>query len=387
MNIVIGVTSGIACYKVLDLVKKLKGHSIHVIMTEHANHLISPKEFEKATKNPVVTDLFNKKINYKAYLKNNKEMRHISLADIADVFVIAPATADIIGKIANGIADDLLTTTIMATKALVLICPSMNAHMWQNPIVQENVRKLRNLHYHFINPESGMLACGYRGVGRLAHVDAIAEKIELLLRKKDLRGKKILVTAGPTQEPVDPVRVITNRSSGKMGYAVAEAAAARGAKVTLISGPTNLEAPADVKIIDIETAEEMKDAILKKYEKTDVVIMAAAVADFKVKQSKQKIKKDKPFFLKLERNFDILHELGKKKKKQKLIGFALETKDLVTNAVKKLKEKNLDMIIANSQKSLQADRADFLLINNRFKKRFINISKQDMANKMLDELT
>ena len=243
-NIVIGVTGGIACYKVLDLIKELrkKGANVHVIMTEASTHLVDTKDFEKASGNEVQTTLFHPKIDYIDYIKKNKPIKHISLADVADLFLICPATANVIGKIVNGIADDLLTTSITATIAPVLICPAMNVKMWKNPITQENVKKLRNLNYHFVEPEYGELACGYKGVGRLAKLDKIIERIGLLIKQRsDLKGKKILVTAGATFEEIDPVRVITNKSSGKMGNAVAEQAYLRGADVLLLRGHNSAE--------------------------------------------------------------------------------------------------------------------------------------------------
>src|SRR3990167_2693469 len=243
-NIVIGVTGGIACYKSLDLIKELRknGANVHVIMTESAMHLVDIKDFEKASGNEVQTNLFHPKINYADYIKKNKPIKHISLADIADLFLICPATANVIGKIANGIADDLLSTSIMATNASVLICPAMNVKMWKNKIMQENVKKLKNMNYEFVDPEYGELACGYKGVGRLANLDKIIDRIKIIIeRRSNLKGKKIIVTAGATSEEIDPVRVITNKSSGKMGVYIAEEAFLRGADVTLIRGTNSVE--------------------------------------------------------------------------------------------------------------------------------------------------
>lgn len=384
-TIVIGVTSSISCYKVVGLIQKLKkSFNIEVIMSSNAEKLINRKEFEKVLGKKVHVSMFYKGWNYKDYIKRQKS-EHISLADKADLFALVPATANVIGKIANGYADDLLTTSIMATNAPVLICPAMNCKMWGNKIVKSNVSKLRKVGYFFVEPEKGKLACGYSGVGRLAGMDKIAGRItSLLSEKKDLENKNIIVTAGPTQEEIDPVRIITNKSSGKLGYAIAEAAVLRGAKVILISGPVNLDAPFGVNFVSVKTAEDMRKAVLKYYGKTNAVIMAAAVSDFKVKRSKEKIKKKDSLVLKLIKNIDILKELGKKKRKQKLIGFALETKDLVKNALKKLKEKNLDVIVANNAKTLSADKADFILIDKKNKRKFLNISKRKIANKILD---
>ncbi len=387
MNIVVGVTSGIACYKVVDLVSKLKeDFNVNVIMTENSLKLISAREFFKATGNKVAVKLFNPGFNYRDYIKNNKRIKHISLADKADLIVIAPATADIIGKIANGIADDLLSTTVIASSAPKLICPSMNVKMWQNPIVQDNVKKLKKLGYYFIDPENGMLACGYKGVGRLANIKRIYTHIRLIMSKRDLVGKKILITAGPTQEEIDPVRVITNKSSGKMGYSIATAASLRGADVILVTGPTNLESIANVKVIDVKNTSEMYMAVKREFSSCDVFISAAAVSDFKIKKSKDKIKKKEKMVLKLDKNIDILKEISKKKSNKKLIGFALETKDLVKNALKKLKEKNLDLIVANSTKTLGKEKSDFMLIDHKLKRKFLNTSKLDIANKILDTL-
>jgi phosphopantothenoylcysteine decarboxylase/phosphopantothenate--cysteine ligase len=264
--------------------------------------------------------------------------------------VIAPATANIIGKIANGIADDLLTTVILATRAPVLIAPAMNIHMFENPILQENLRKLRRVGYHVLEPAEGFLACGYEGKGRLPDPATIAEEIHRLLKKKDLVGERILITAGPNREPLDPVRYLSNRSSGKMGYALARAALRRGAEVALVSGPTALEAPAGARVIHVNTAAEMRDAVLKEFAACTAVIMAAAVADFRpVGGADKKIKRSKgPIELRLEPNPDIVRELGRMKDGKFLVGFAAETEDLTANAARKLRDKNLDMIVANN---------------------------------------
>jgi phosphopantothenoylcysteine decarboxylase/phosphopantothenate--cysteine ligase len=387
MNIIIGVSSGIACYKVIDLIKKLNSTSdINVIMTHNSLNLISPSEFEKASGNKVAIDLFDKDVDYQHYLKHNRKIKHTSLADKADLIVIVPATADIIGKIANGIADDILTTTVTAAKVPVLICPSMNVNMWHNRIVQENVGKLKKFGYYFVDPEYGMLACGYKGVGRLAKIDTIADKIENMAQKKDMAGKKVVVTAGPTYEEIDPVRIITNRSSGKLGYNIAESASLRGADVILITGPTAIDPPPCAKVVNVNTSYEMKRAVLRHYPKADYVIMAAAVADFKPKKSRRKIKKKEKLVLEMEKNIDILELLGKNKKNQILVGFALETSDLVKNAEEKLRKKNLDMIIANGTKTLRKDRSDFIIIKKGKKRKFLNILKKDMAEKILDSM-
>jgi phosphopantothenoylcysteine decarboxylase/phosphopantothenate--cysteine ligase len=343
-TIVLGVTGGIACYKAVELVRLLvkASHRVQVIMTRGAMEFVTPLTFQTLSGNPVASETFN--------LTQESEIGHINLADSADLFVIAPATANIIGKIANGIADDLLTTVIMATQAPVLIAPAMNIHMFGNPILQENLRKLRRVGYHILEPVEGFLACGYEGKGRLPEPEKIADEVERLLRKKDLSGERILITAGPSREPLDPVRYLSNRSSGKMGYALARAAARRGAAVVLVSGPTALECPSDVRRIPVTTAAEMRDAVFKEFAMSTAVVMAAAVADYRpVVTADQKIKRGKgPIELRLEPNPDIVKELGQNKDGKVLIGFAAETQDLTANAAKKLREKNLDMIVANN---------------------------------------
>jgi phosphopantothenoylcysteine decarboxylase/phosphopantothenate--cysteine ligase len=278
------------------------------------------------------------------------DMAHIALAEFADAFVIAPATGNIIGKIASGIADDLLSTTIMAAVKPTLICPAMNDKMLANPIVQENINKLKNYKYIIMESGVGELACKTKGAGRLPEISEIVEEIERLLTPQNLAGEKILITAGPTEEPLDPVRFITNLSSGKMGYALARVARRHGAQVTLITGPTNLSLPSVENIIKVRTAQEMHKAVIDNYKKSTVIIKAAAVADYRPKIFvKEKIKKDnKPRSIELERNPDIIAEIGQNKKNIVLIGFAMETKDLLANAREKLKKKNMDLIVANS---------------------------------------
>jgi phosphopantothenoylcysteine decarboxylase/phosphopantothenate--cysteine ligase len=290
---------------------------------------------------PVAMDTFN--------LTQESEIGHINLADSADLLVIAPATANVIGKIAAGIADDLLTTVLMATQAPVLLAPAMNIHMYENPILQENVRRLRRFGYHFIEPAEGYLACGYEGKGRLPEPEKILEEIQRLLRKKDLVGEKLLITAGPNREPLDPVRYLSNRSSGKMGYALARAALRRGAEVALISGPTELEPPVGARLTRVMTAAEMERAVLEEFPKCTAVIMAAAVSDYRpVDFVHKKIKRGESVIeLRLEPNPDILKTIAARKNGKLLVGFAAETEELISNAEKKLKEKNLDMIVAN----------------------------------------
>src|SRR5512132_1963892 len=342
--LLLGVTGGIACYKAVELVRLLvkEGFVVQVIMTRGAMEFVTPLTFQTLSGNPVATETFN--------LTQESEIGHINLADSADLFVIAPATANVIGKIAAGIADDLLTTVLMATKAPVLIAPAMNIHKYENPILQENVRKLRRLGYHFIEPAEGYLACGYEGKGRLPEPEKILEEIRGLLKKKDLVGEKLLITAGPNREPLDPVRYLTNRSSGKMGYALARAAIRRGAEVALISGPTELEPPAGARLTSVTTAAEMRHAVLEEFSECTAVIMAAAVSDYRpVDFARKKIKRGEgPIELRLEPNPDILKEISARKNGKMLVGFAAETGELVANAAKKLKDKNLDMIVANN---------------------------------------
>jgi len=340
---VLGVTGGIACYKAVELVRLLvrDGFAVQVIMTRGAMEFVTPLTFQTLSGRPVASETFN--------LTQESEIGHINLADSADLFVIAPATANIIGKIAAGIADDLLTTVLLATQAPVLIAPAMNIHMYENPLVQENIRKLRRIGYHLMEPAEGYLACGYEGKGRLPDPEKILETAKRLLRKKDLAGEKFLITAGPSREPLDPVRYISNRSSGKMGYALARAAFLRGAEVVLVSGPTALEPPAGVRTVAVSSAAEMRRAVLEEFPRCTAVIMAAAVTDYHpAETAPKKIKREKgPLELRLEPNPDILKELGAQKNGKMVVGFAAETEELAANATKKLRAKNLDMIVAN----------------------------------------
>ena len=343
-KIVVGVTGGIAAYKAAEFVRLLvKAEAdVHVVMSENAQKFILPLTFQTLSGNPVVTDPFT--------LFEDAEIGHIALADLAELVVILPATANIIGKIANGIADDFLSTMVMATKAPVLFVPSMNVNMWQNKALQKNIQTLLEMGYQLLEPGEGELACHWYGKGRLPELNEVVEKMEDILSTKDLKGEQVLITGGPTQEPIDPVRFITNRSSGKMGYALAKIAMRRGAEVILITGPTSLPLPRkDFKFLPVRSAEEMRKAVLNSLEGSSVVIKAAAVSDYRPKViSEKKIKKgESDTTLALERTKDILEELGKKKGNRILIGFAAETEDLIANAKKKLKEKNLDFIVVN----------------------------------------
>lgn len=347
-TVVLGVSGGIAAYKACDVVSRLRKENVqvNVIMTKHATEFVSALTFQSISQNPVAVEMFEPVTNW--------DIEHISLAKKADIFLIAPATANVIGKIANGIADDMLSTTVMATKAPVVIAPAMNTNMYENPVTQANIQKLKDLGYIFIEPGYGRLACGDLGPGKLAEPDLIVENIKFLLNKTDeLKGKNVLVTAGPTQEAIDPVRYITNKSTGKMGYALAYQAALMGAKVTLVTGPTNIEIPFGIsEVIKIKSAGQMYETVTSSFDEMDIVIKSAAVADYKPKNiSDSKIKKsDSDLVLELDRNKDILFELGKLKTKQVLVGFAAETDDLIANAQKKLAKKNLDFIVANDLK-------------------------------------
>lgn len=347
-TIIVGVTGGIAAYKACDVVSKLKklNANIHVIMTESACEFVQPMTFQTLSNNFVINDMFKEPKTW--------EVEHIELAKRADAFLIVPATANFIGKLAAGIADDMLTTTVMATRAPVIIAPAMNTNMYINRIVQANIGALQDLGYKFIEPASGRLACGDIGAGKLADVDDIVAYVVDFFEKeaqvKDLVGKRIMISAGPTIEAIDPVRYITNRSSGKMGYAIAKRAVARGAQVTLVSGKTDLDVPKGlVKYINIESADDLYENLVREFEANDVVIQSAAVADYKPKSySDKKIKKkDSDLSIELCRNKDVAQELGKIKGDKVLVGFAAETNDVLENATKKIKKKNLDFIVAN----------------------------------------
>lgn len=347
-TIIVGVTGGIAAYKACDVVSKLKklNANIHVIMTESACEFVQPMTFQTLSNNFVINDMFKEPKTW--------EVEHIELAKRADAFLIVPATANFIGKLAAGIADDMLTTTVMATRTPVIIAPAMNTNMYTNRIVQANIGALQDLGYKFIEPASGRLACGDIGAGKLADVDDIVAYVVDFFEKeaqvKDLVGRRIMISAGPTIEAIDPVRYITNRSSGKMGYAIAKRAVARGAQVTLVSGKTDLDVPNGlVKYISIESADDLYENLVREFEANDVVIQSAAVADYKPKSySDKKIKKkDSDLSIELCRNKDVAQELGKIKGDKVLVGFAAETNDVLENATKKIKKKNLDFIVAN----------------------------------------
>ncbi len=343
-QIVLGVTGGIAAYKAVELLRLLTkaGAEVQVIMTRHAQEFVGPLTFQTLSGQPVHTELFN--------LIQEREIGHISLADRADLCIVAPATANVIGKVANGIADDLLTTTLMATKAPVLFVPAMNVNMWENPLCQENCERLRRHGYHLLAPVVGDLACGWEGAGKMPEPAAIFDYAEALVGSRELAGRTVLVTAGPTREELDPVRYLTNHSSGKMGYAIAREARNRGARVVLVSGPVELPAPQQVELVPVTTACEMHEAVMARAGSADVVVKSAAVADFRPAQrGAGKLKKGEAGTMTLElvRNPDILAELGVLPHKPLLIGFAAETADLLSNARQKLAGKGLDLIVAN----------------------------------------
>lgn len=345
-NVVLGVTGGIAAYKACELTSRLRkaGAQVYVIMTKNACQFVSPLTFETLSNHPAVTDTFARPDTW--------EVEHIALAKRADVFVIAPATANILAKMAHGIADDMLSTTVLATRAPVLAAPAMNTGMWENPATQDNVKLLKSRGVRFIGPEGGFLACGDTGAGRMSEPKDIFDAVaDALNPRRDLEGLRVLVTAGPTQEKIDPVRYISNRSSGKMGYAIAEAAAKRGAEVTLVTGPVNLPVPRGVTAVPISSTQELYDAMTARCEEADVIIQAAAPADFTpARVAEQKIKKqgDGDLTLTLRQTPDVAAQVGRMKKPgQTLVGFAAETEALMENAEKKLDKKNLDMIVAN----------------------------------------
>ena len=342
-NILLGVSGGIAAYKAAELVRLLvkAGATVRAVMTKNAQEFITPLTLQSLSGNPVSTDTFD--------LTQESEIGHIRLADTADLVLIAPATANILAKIAHGIADDLLSTLLLVTRAPVVLAPAMNVHMYAHPATQENLKTLQRFGHHIIEPAEGELACGYEGKGRLAEPEQIVESVEATLTKNDLQGEHVIVTAGPNCEPIDPVRFITNRSTGKMGFAMARIAHQRGAEVTLVSGPTALAAPFGVRLCSVRTALEMQQAVLAHYPRATIVVSAAAIADYRPAQTAtQKIKKkDGDFSIPLARNPDILAGLGQDKGSRLLVGFATETEEVLHNAERKLHAKNLDMIVAN----------------------------------------
>ena len=387
-EIVLAVTGGIAAYKAAEFLRLLVNReaSVHVVMTRNAQEFVTPLTFQTLSGKPVVTDPF-------ALIQDGK-IAHIALADLAELVVILPATANILGKIAAGIADDFLSTLVMATRAPVLLAPSMNVNMWESAAVKKNVEILIQRGFQFIEPCEGELACGWYGKGRLAELEDVIEKIEDLFTEKDLAGERFLVTAGPTQEPLDPVRFLTNRSSGKMGYALALMAKRRGGEVILISGPTSLSPPRpDIRIVSVRTAEEMRKAVSEHVAWSTVVIMAAAVSDYRPQTTlNRKLKKgERELSLQLEQTADILAEVGRNKGDRLVVGFAAETDELVANARKKLKEKNLDLIVANDVTRPDAGfEVETNLVKLLFPSGEINepplASKEEVASFILNEI-
>lgn len=346
-HVLLGVTGSIAAYKIANLASMLVklNADVHVIMTKNAKQFISPITFETLTGNKVIDDTFERNSGY--------HVAHIAMAAEADIVLIAPATANVIAKLAHGIADDMLTSTMLAVTVPILVSPAMNTHMYENPVTQENMEKLKDLGYKLIEPASGYLACGDSGRGKMPEPEVLLECIlQEIACEKDMEGKKVLITAGPTRESLDPVRYITNHSTGKMGYALAKNAARRGAEVTLVSGPTQLKKPHFVKVIDVTAAEEMYQAMEKEFDGQDIVVMSAAVADYRpTTVADQKIKKsDGEMSIPLERTTDILGTLAPRKKQQFICGFSMETEHMLENSRGKLERKNLDMIVANNLK-------------------------------------
>ena len=386
-HVVLGVSGGIAVYKAVEVLRLLTkaGADVHVVMTKNACEFVTPLTFQTLSGNPVHTELFS--------LYQEREIGHISLADRADLFLLAPATANVIGKVAQGLADDLLTTSIMATKAPVLVVPAMNTNMYENPFYQNNEQLLKDAGYHVLEPASGMLACGWEGKGKLPDPEIIFAAAQAVLTPKDLQGVRMLVTAGPTREEVDPVRYISNYSSGKMGFAIAQAAYQRGADVTLVSGPVNLPVPYGVSCVSVASAEEMRQQVLAGLPQSDVVVKAAAVADYRPAQrAEQKVKKKADdLSLSLEKNPDILAELGSLKTNQILVGFAAETEQLIEHATEKLKSKNLDMIVANDVScqgagfDVDTNIVRFLYADGRIEELDL-MKKSEVANQLLNRI-
>ena len=386
-HIIVAVSAGIAAYKAIEVVSRLrkKGAEVKVVMTQNATYIASPLTFGEISGHPVALDMFEQVHQW--------VVEHIALATWADAYVVVPATANVIGKIYAGIADDMLTTTIMATTAPKYLCPAMNTEMYNNPITQRNLEGLRSLGYHIMDPAEGWLACGITGVGRLPEPEAIVDWLEAkMCSTNELEGTTILVTAGGTQESIDPVRYIGNRSSGKMGYAIAEQAAHMGAKVILVSAPTSLPIPSGVDFISVDSAVSMQEAVEARYNDVNVVIMAAAVSDFRVlHKAEQKIKKMESMTIELVKNPDILQGLGSKKSHQILVGFAAETEHVIKYGQDKVAKKNLDMLVANdvskSNAGFNVDTNEgYFLYPDKEPKEMPNMKKSDLARHILREV-
>lgn len=386
-HIIVAVSAGIAAYKAIEVVSRLrkKGAEVKVVMTQNATYIASPLTFGEISGHPVALDMFEQVHQW--------DVEHIALATWADAYVVVPATANVIGKIYAGIADDMLTTTIMATTAPKYLCPAMNTEMYNNPITQRNLEGLRSLGYHIMDPAEGWLACGITGVGRLPEPEAIVDWLEAkMCSTNELEGTTILVTAGGTQESIDPVRYIGNRSSGKMGYAIAEQAVRMGAKVILVSAPTSLPIPSGVDFISVDSAVSMQEAVEARYNDVNVVIMAAAVSDFRVlHKAEQKIKKMESMTIELVKNPDILQGLGSKKSHQILVGFAAETEHVIKYGQDKVAKKNLDMLVANdvskSNAGFNVDTNEgYFLYPDKEPKEMPNMKKSDLARHILREV-
>jgi phosphopantothenoylcysteine decarboxylase / phosphopantothenate---cysteine ligase len=386
-TIVVGLSGGIACYKAAELVRLLvrAGAAVRVMMSKGAQQFITPLTLQTLSGHPVSTDTFD--------LTQESEIGHIQLADCADAIVIAPATANMIGKMAAGIADDLLTTVLLATRAPVLVAPAMNVNMYENSIVQANLSRLREHDCRVIDPGEGFLACGWEGKGRLAEPDVILAEIERAVTPQDLHAERILVTGGPNREPIDPVRFISNRSTGKMGFALAAAAWRRGADVCLVAGPTSLPAPHGVRRCDVTTAEDMRQAVLAEFDVATIVLMAAAVADYRpTRTAPEKLKKGRGrLTLELDRTVDILRELAPRKGDRVLVGFAAETQQVIANAERKLVEKDLDLIVANdvaaSDTGFEVDTNAVTLIDRSGHHEAVPLmSKNEVADRILDRV-
>lgn len=384
-TVVLGVTGSIAAYKIANLASSLvkKGANVHVIMTKNATNFINPITFETLTGNKCLVDTFDRNFEF--------SVEHVSLAKQADIFMVAPASANVIGKIANGIADDMLTTTIMACKCHKIISPAMNTNMFENPIVQNNIQKLKDYGYEIIEPASGYLACGDVGAGKMPEPAVLESYImREIAMEKDMKGKKVLITAGPTMEKIDPVRFISNHSTGKMGYALAKIAMLRGAEVTLVTGKTSIPKPDFVKVVNVQSAKEMFEAVDKEFDTQDIVIMSAAVADYRPKEvATEKIKKkDGETAIELERTEDILATMAARKKNQFVCGFSMETENMIENSKAKLEKKNLDMICANNLKvegaGFGTDTNVVTLISKNWIKELPMKSKEGVAKDILD---
>ena len=385
-TIVLGVTGSIAAYKTANLASMLVklGADVHVIMTQNATKFITPMTFETLTDNKCIVDTFDRNFSF--------DVKHVSLAKKGDLFMVAPCTANVIGKVAGGICDDMLTTTIMATKAPVLFAPAMNTGMWENPILQDNLQKLKHYGYHIIEPVVGRLACGDTGSGKMPSEETLLEHILLhVAKEKDLEGKRVLITAGPTQEAIDPVRFITNHSSGKMGYALAKMAVLRGAEVTLVSGPVGIEPFAGIEKVGVKSAQEMFEAVTARSAASDIIVMCSAVADYTpASYSEQKVKKqDGELSIALARTKDILGYLGEHKREgQVLVGFSMETEHLIDNSRQKLEKKNADLICANSiadnNTGFGVDTNRVTLITRQGVKELPLCTKEETADLILD---